>query len=373
MRLKSKFISVFTILMLLFTIIFTGFTYSEGAKKIAYIENDPYFNYTGTFYGILKGLDGLELIDVVNSLDFQIGDEDSKLIWDVISKRPSENIEFVEDGFFRLLMQSEDEQAQMMKRIEAGEFDLILVMGTKAGKFAAANIKNTPVMVFSTSNAVGAGIVDSPEDSGQDNLWAHVDTTRYYRQLDVFYDTFKFDKLGVVFEDTKSGRDLAAIPTIYKFAEENNFEVVEKYVSEAESEEDQARYDREIKAAYKEISKEVDAIYLTPGSRDTKKTYDYLESFYSENIPVFSQVGNLEVERGALFSVYRFNYDEIGAFGASQARSVMEGENIRELEQEFGETPSISINIEVARIIDYKFSIDVLLVTDKMFPKIIKE
>jgi ABC-type uncharacterized transport system substrate-binding protein len=270
-------------------------------------------------------------------------------------------------------MQTKEEQAAMLERIAVGEFDLIFVMGTKAGKFASENIKNTPVMVFSTSNAVGAGIIDSAMDSGEDNLWAHVDSTRYYRQLDVFYDTFKFEKLGVVFEDTDSGRDLAAIPTIYKFAEEKNFEVVERYVREAESEEDQARYDLELKAAYKEISKEVDAVYLTPGSRDTKKTYEYLESFYDENIPVFSQVGNLEVERGALFSVYRFNYDEIGAFGASQARRVMEGENIRELEQEFGETPSISINIEVARIIGYKFSIDVLLVTDKMFPKIIKE
>lgn len=252
------------------------------------------------------------------------------------------------------------------------KYDLVIVLGTRAGKFASANINGTPIMVFSTSNAIGAGITASSEDSGKDNIWAHVDTKRYLRQLNVFYDLFKFKTLGIVFENTESGRVQASYDLVKEFAKSNNVKLIEKHVSEPINPEDQLRYDQELKKAYKEIANEVDAFYLTTGARDTNVLYDYLEEFYNNKIPVFSQVGSREVKKGALMSVYRFNYDEIGYFGADRILKVLGGELPRKLGQEFGETPSISINIEVAKKIDYKPSLELLLIIDTFYKTIIK-
>jgi len=64
-------------------------------------------------------------------------------------------------------------------------------------------------MVFSTSNAVQVGIVNSNDYSGRDQVWAHMDPDRYRQQIEVFHDIFAFKKLGMVYEDSVSGRALA--------------------------------------------------------------------------------------------------------------------------------------------------------------------
>ena len=44
---------------------------------------------------------------------------------------------------------------------------------------------------------------------------------------------------------------------------------------------------------------------------------ELLEPFYEKNIPVFSQFGSIEVENGALMSVGKKTFDELGKYVAS--------------------------------------------------------
>jgi len=347
-------------------------TPTDGKYKIAYMENDPYFNYAGTFFGVLNGLEGTEWIESLEGLPYEQGDDDTSIMYEWLTEdMKSDYIEFPEDGYHQLIKMDDNAQEAFIKRLnETDDFDLLLVMGTKAGKFAAANITGTPVMVMSTSNAVGAGIVESTEDSGKENLWAHVDPERYLRQLRVFHDIFEFERLGIVYENSPSGRVVAALDTIETFAEERSIEVVRAYVDEAIDDDDKSRYDKELMNAYYEIAPKVDAFYLTPGSRTTDRLYDYMDNFYHYNVPVFSQVGPLEVSKGALMSVYRFNYDEIGYFGSDRVIRILKGATPRSLTQQFGETPSIFLNLEVAERIQYKIPFNILLISDKIFIEI---
>lgn len=342
---------------------------SEGKFRIAYLENDPYFNYAGTFYGILNGLKESGWIESLEGLPYQLGDDDTKSMYEWLStKMESKYLEFLENGYFQLIGMDDGAQDEFVRVLnETDTYDLLLVMGTKAGKFASKEIVNTPVMVMSTSNAVGAGIIASVEDSGRDNLWAHVDLDRYLRQLSVFDDVFKLKKLGIVYENTDSGRILAAVDLVESFAEERDIEIVRRFVDEAKGDDDKERYDLEVMKAYDELAHQVDGFYLTPGSRNTEELYKYLRPFYDAKVPVFSQVGPLEVSKGALMSVYRFNYDEIGFFGSDRLIRILKGTVPRELAQNFGETPSIFLNLAVAERIEYKIPFDILLISDRIF------
>lgn len=369
------------IILLLFTSVLSYSFYEKGkdnlhkadkSYNVVYVENDPYFNYAGTFEGILKGLEFIGYLPSLDDMPYVSGQSDTYAMFSwLVAHTKSSKISFKDGDYYRLTDMSDEEKQAFIDRMNtSGEADLIIAMGTKAGKFASQNINVTPVMVFSTSDAVGAGIVASAEDSGKDNVWAHVDTKRYFRQVSVFYDLVKFKSIGVVYEDTPEGRVLASLSTLEDFAKNNGLELVERHVKEAESIEDQERYDKDLIDAYKDIANEVDAFYLTAGSRDTQKLYEYLQPFYDSNVPVFSQTGIVEVEKGALMTVYRLNYDEIGYFGSDTITKVLEGELPRKLTQEFGETPSISINLEAAKMINFNIPFDVMLISDKIFTEI---
>lgn len=374
--------SIFICLVLIFILNFSTYSYglnnldpikNKNAKfKIAYCENDPYFNYTGTLYGIIKGLYELGWIKNIENIPYDSGSDDSKILWNWLSNNDvSDYIEFVDDAFISLIDMNEDTRFITMKnKLKNNDIDLILTMGTKAGKYTSENIRNIPVMVFSSSNAVRSNIVSGTIYSQSNNIWAHVDPNRYERQLRVFYDLFKFKRLGIVYENTELGKTLSAINTVKSFCLSHDITLVEKYVSEAKSIEDIPRYEEELKLAYESLSKEVDAFYLTVGSRELSNTHSYLTPFYLNKIPVFSQVGPTEVQRGALMSVYRYNYDGIGRFGADRLIRILKGSGTNDITQIYGDTPSISFNLEVANKIGYKIPFQILLISDIVYKKI---
>ena len=101
----------------------------------------------------------------------------------------------------------------------------MIAMGTWAGKDLANNRHHTPMMVLSTSDPIGSGIIKSVEDSGLDHVHARVDPYRYERQVRIFHDLVTFKKLGVAYEDSVIGRSYAAVEMIENVAKERNFEV----------------------------------------------------------------------------------------------------------------------------------------------------
>lgn len=246
------------------------------------------------------------------------------------------------------------------------DLDMMIVMGTVAGQALVNDVHSVPLMVFSTSNAVQAGIVKSNEDSGRNNVWAHMDPDRYRQQIEVFHDLFGFKKLGMVYEDSVPGRSFAAVEDVEAVARERGFEIVRYFVKDSQPDKD--AFSRETLAAHRKLAQEVDAVYMTLYmDRKAAMLPELLAPFYDKKIPVLAQQGAAEVKNGALLSVYRADFGGVGLFGAEAIARVLNGATPRSLPQVFANTPNIVLNLEAADKIGYAPPFDILLIADEIY------
>lgn len=348
---------------------------AEDGKKIriAYCETDPYSSYASTLYYIVQGFEKLGWLDQASGLPYKQGQEDTKGMWNWLSSHTGgSRLEFVKDGYYSL--QNDDKMAQrVVERLQKEkDIDLIIVMGTAAAKAIANDQHSVSTVVFSTSNAVQSGIVKQVETSGNSHIWAHTDPNRYQQQLEVFYDTFKFKKLGFVYDPSPMGQVFAAVADIKAVAEKKGFQCVGYEIQGAKDDGDQERFQKDLLVLQQKMASEVDAVYytVTPSKRlKTEKFQEILQPLYEKNIPVFAQVGD-EVPRGALLSVGRSDFSGVGMFGAEQIVNVLNGQPMDMLPQVYVDAPAIAINMEVARKIGYKPPFDILLVADKVYQSI---
>ena len=346
---------------------------NQGKKwRIAYIETGPYSNYAGTLYYLLKGLEARGWVKGVDKVPFTWGQLDTKSMWAYISSQSdfSAYIEFVPEGYYSLKSMPGQESTVLKRYTEKKDADLLIVMGTVAAKLMAADENLSNTVVFSTSNAVKSDIVKTAALSGRAKIWAHMDPYRYKQQLQVFADIFKFKKMGVVYEDSPNGRAFAAVDDIEAVSKEKRFEVVKKLVPGAKNYEDQERYFKDLLQAHQELAAEVDGFYYaispTPGLRP-EHLYAALRPLYDKKIPVFAQLGDEDVSRGALLSIARADFAGVGQFGAEQMAKLLNGAKADALPQIYSDTPTIALNLQVSKQIGWKPTFEILLVSDKIF------
>lgn len=340
--------------------------------RVAFVETGPYASYAGTFYYLLKGLESRGWVKGVEKVPYVWGQTDTQEMWNYISaqKEFSKFIEFMPDGYYSLKSMV-GQEADVVKRFsQPKEADLLILMGTVAGKMMTADGIQPKTMAFSVSNAIKSGIVKDASSSGRPKVWAHLDPVRYKQQLQVFSDIFHFKKMGVVYEDSPNGKAFAAVDDIEAVAKEKRFEIVRKLVPGTKGLEDQERYFQDLLQAHKDLAAEVDGFYYAiapaPGLR-VDKLDDVLQPFYEKKIPVFSQLGDDDVRRGALMSLARADFLGLGQFGAEQMTKLLNGASADALPLIYSNTPTIAINFQVAKRIGYKPPFEILLVSDKVF------
>ena len=352
----------------------------NGAKKwrIGYCETTTFSNYAGILNGLIQGLEEYGWITNAKDLPYIEGQNDSSVMWKWLGRTNlGEYIEFPTDAYYSLdAMKTIDgvsPEDQIINRMNTKkDIDIMIVMGTKAGTLLANDKHNVPIFVFSASNAYGSGIVKNIDYSTSDHIWAHMDTARFKRQLQVFNDIFKFKKLGIVYENSELGRSYSALSDIELMAKERGFTIEREFVNEPKDVHDMDRYRKDMKSAYSKLSDCVDAFYITIGSIDTKWLADLLTPFYEKKIPVFSQLGVDEVQHGAMMSITLFDFQNMGRFGADTIIKKLSGIEVRKLPQVYENTPQILLNLEAANKVGYKPTFDIMLVADKVFKKIEK-
>ncbi|MCF8011132.1 MAG: hypothetical protein K9L17_06645 [Clostridiales bacterium] len=346
----------------------TPVTRSDGTRwQIGYCESENFITYTKTLVGIVNALRERGWITDLDGFDSVSESSDSREIWRWLANRNvSPYIEFVDEAFYNLKNAGSSED--VVNRFNAqNDLDIMMVMGTQAGVVLGSNDNDTDIFVFAASNAVRSGIIDSVEDSGREHVWAHMDPTRFERQLNVFYDIINFKKLGMVYEDSDIARVYSAVSEVEKLAGEKGFEIVRYYVDEPRSPEDYPRYYREVQEAYDKLATCVDAMFVTIASLESKKLPQLFTPFYEKNVPVFSQLGNVEVQHGALMTVSVMDELNIGRFGADKIIKSLKGANPWELTQKFQCAPRIVFNSKVAQRIDFKIPFKLIIVTDEVY------
>lgn len=345
-----------------------GYTLHKGQKwRIGYCESQPYFEFDGILQGIVAGLEEMGWLENTSGLPYIPFQEDTGTMWQWLAAQDlGPYIEFVEDAHYDLSVDSGDE---IIRRLEEDkDIDLMILNGTLAGLTLANDKHSVPSLVFGTSNAVASGIIESENDSGMDHIWAHVDPDQFIRQVEVFYDIFRFKKLGILYVDDSFRKVFAAVDDVESVSKEKGFEVVHHHKVYDPDKVDQ--YLKDVYEAHTKLAREVDAMYVTNGAWQISKIYELLEPFYEKKVPVFSQVGSGEVRHGALMSLARADFSGIGSFGARTITEVFKGITPRKLPQRYEDAPSIALNLEVARIIGYKPTFDILLVADEIYLEI---
>ncbi|MDD2402812.1 MAG: hypothetical protein PHD60_11550, partial [Clostridia bacterium] len=241
----------------------TGYTLNEGQKwRIGYCESQPYFEFDGILYGIVKGLEERGWLNNTAGLSYTPFQEDTGSMWHWLATHDlGPYIEFVEDAHFDLSVDSSEE---IIKRLQEGkDIDLMILNGTLAGLALANDKHSVPSLIFGTTNAVKSGIIEAENDSGMNHIWAHVDPGVFRRQVEVFYDIFHFKKLGILYVDDSIRRTFAAVDDVESVAKDKDFEVVhyQMFYDPKELE----KYLKDVLEAHKKLAQEVDAMYVTNG------------------------------------------------------------------------------------------------------------
>lgn len=334
--------------------------------RIGYAESMPYGNYAATLAAILGELERMGWTGALTGMPYRQGQTDTAGLWSWLAARVgSPVLDFVPDAHATNL--TPEGAAALVRRLQdPGDIDLMIVMGTVAGVALATDAHRVPVLTFSCTNPVAAGIVASEADTGRDHVWAHLDPRRFQRQLSIFHKTFQFRRLGIAYDDSPTGRAIASLPDIEATAKRIGFELVERHVRAPINHLDQYRYEVDLTAAWEALSREADAVYITYGRWPLDRFTALARPFLKQRIPTFSQLGPEEVERGALMSIARADMAGIGHFGAATLARVMAGEPLRHLPQVYFDTPSIAWNAATAAAIGYRIPFPALLAADSL-------
>jgi ABC-type uncharacterized transport system substrate-binding protein len=341
--------------------------------RIAYLETRPFENYAATLANMIMALHRMGWVKSIDGLPYAKGQLDAKVIWDWMARQQNEPyLKFLQDGFYTLDGLTKDQvnakTDQICHRIqESKDIDLLLVMGTQGAQKMAHYHLPVPILAMSTSNAKESGIVQGNEFSGEEHVWAHMDPYRYKRQIDIFYDIFKFKTLGVVMDPDLAGRSFAAIDDILKTAKERKFKVVIENVQQPQKYgANKKQFPADLEAAFARLAPRVDAVYLGLFiGNDPKVLAQELSPLTQRKIPVFAQQSS-DVANGALMSLARQDFSGVGTFDATAMVRILKGESPGSIAQIYESSPNIMINLDVAKQIGYRPHFDLLLGADQI-------
>lgn len=348
-------------------------TTNNGQKwRIGYYEGGEYYDYKGWFIATIKGL--MEIGWIEKAALPEDNGEFTTGIWSWLSTQmKSDYIEFVKDAHYSAKW-DDTLRITMVETIinrlnNKKDIDLMLAFGTWAGKDLANNRHSTPTLVLSASNAVGAGIIKSNEDSGFDHIQAHVDPSLYERQVLIFHDVIGFKKIGIAYENSINGKSYAAIDIIEKLAQRKNFEIVSCYTQSDIA--DQNAAGQSVVDCIKKLVSDVDAIYVTQqGGVNSQTLPKIVEIANSHKIPTFSQSGSQEVQSGLFMSISNSGFKYVGQYHAGLIAKVFNGAKPRQLDQVFEGPPKVAINLKTARLIGFDPPMVLLGAADEIYKEI---
>ena len=347
-----------------------------GKWRIAYYEGGEYIDYRKTLIATINGLVALGWIDNMNFDPSKL--KGTREIWNRISDNSTSFfIQFVPDAFYSASWDDSIRKkttASIIDRFnKKKDIDLVIAMGTWAGQDLANNRHNVPTVVMSASNALKSKIIKSIEDSGYDHVHARIDPKREENQLRLFYNTVKFKKLGVIYEDTVAGRSYAAIDEIEKLSRELGFEI-KRCFAEGDIPDPHVA-DLNFINCFEKLVKTADAIYVTAHSGVNTRTISKLVEIAIEHeIPTFSQPGSDEVKYGLLLSLSRKSFRQVGLFEAAVIAKIFNNAKPRELPQVFEPSSTLAINLKTSELIGFSINlpIEVLAAADEFYREIIR-
>ena len=329
----------------------------DGSKwRIAYYEGGEWPDYLLHTRALVRKLMAMGWIEYERLPD-SASPEDTRAFWKWLSTTArSDYLTFVPDAFWSADW-DDAKRAQVtprvIERLNSGDIDLVLALGTWAGQDLANNRHHVPTIVMSTSDPIRAGIIKSAEDSGFDHVHAACDPARFRRQVRVFHRLTGFRRIGVVHEGTPAGITWANVADLEAVGRERGFEVLQMVVPEI------GRPDSEVIAdarrVYAEMAPKIDALWVSSLlAEKPPHLSETLQPMFRNKVRTWSQWGPTHARCGVLFATTREDTSESDDLYARTLAAIFHGARPRDLPQPYEDRGPIVVNTEVARRIGYK-------------------
>ncbi len=322
----------------------------KNIYRIGYIEAGEYWTYTSTLGAIKKALE--------TSGDLK------RLGW------KGKKAEFPKDAHYSPGWDNEKQLIKDAKTImNRKDLDLIISAGTAAtAAILKANNGSMPILGVAVADAVKSKFVINENDSGVDNFTVRIVPGRYKRMFQIFHDVVGFKKLGLIYPDTKSGRQYCNIDDAHQVAKKRGFEIIEyNKIGPSESTEDC------LKGIKFLIGAGMEAFFIPPlncfdwEKNDVKMLLDLL---VENKLPTFAREGSKMVKSGALMGFSTYDFTARGLFLAERIVRILLGEKPRSLPMVDNAIPKISLNLQVAELIGFDPSFDIIAASDEIFQEI---
>ncbi len=346
---------------------------NNGKKwRIGYYQGGDYVNYNSYLASTVKGLMDIGWIKETRIPEIR---GNTELFWEWLSTQvKSDYIQFIGDAYYSSnwdqTLRKKISERVIKRLVQEKNIDLMIAMGTWAGKDLSTDSHQTNTIVISASDPIRSGIIKSEKDSGLDHVHARIDPLRYERQIMIFHDMVKFKRLGVAYEDTNAGRSYAAVNAIEKVAEQRDFEIVRCFTKSDIS--DQKTINQSVIDCFEKLVTQVDAIYVTVQGGVNSKTIPKLVKLTQEKkIATFSQFGSEEVKQGFFLSTSRKGgFESAGRYFAVLIAQIFNGAAPRELNQIFEEKQNFAINLKTAESIGFYLYADIIAAADEIYKEI---
>ena len=342
----------------------------EQRWRIAYYQGGEYTDYYDYLHAMIDGLHQLGWIEPHSLPDFP--NKDTRKLWQWLSQNiRSQYLEFVADGYYSADWGSDIRKkvsSRLLSRLNhSRDINMVFAMGTWAGQDLANNLHRVPTVVISTADPLSSGIIQSLHDSGYDHLFASYDPRLRPQQIQVFHKLIGFNKLGVPYENTISGRSYAGMDLIEKASAELGFEIVPCYTLSDIA--DQQQVEQSVIECFDNLVRKVDAIFVSSqGGVNARTTPKLVEIANRYGIPTFSQGGEKEVRYGYLLSLIpRSGVGPEGLFIAENVGRIINGAKPRNLKQTFEGSFSMVINMKTAEKIGLYVNAELLAAADKLY------
>ncbi|MDR1545255.1 MAG: ABC transporter substrate-binding protein [Deltaproteobacteria bacterium] len=337
--------------------------------RVVYVEGGPWRDYAMNLLGLAHGLENLQLIEDGRA-PMPAQDDDASSIWRWLAANAGGGrLAFLPDGFYsagwdeeRLL---EIKQA-VLRRLAAGEVDLVLAFGTAAGGQMGTAEHSTPTLIITATDPVAAGLSQTEERSGLEHVHVQVEAGKIERQLSIFHNFFRFKTLGVPLDVTPEGRDSMGAATIERLAAELGFEL-RPCLAELEIP-DKEESHRNLLDCLERLSDEADAVYLTVSNGMIEsRMADIMAPMKAKRRPTFSQKGPSETKLGVLMSLAEDDFVSSGRFVAETVLAVLSGRSPGSLNQLYLAPLTMALNLKTAIDIGWNPSFEALAAVDELY------
>lgn len=278
---------------------------------------------------------------------------------------------------------NEDKFQRISDYLENHEGDpIVLAFGNRAGYLMAAEQSEARTLVINVNNPEHVGYTEGLRYSNQHHVHVSINKTKSVEQLRFFFSATQFKQLGVAYYDTIEGRADAGLVHINQLASEYGLEVLHCVIQHANSEHypgnipvdarDSSIGCDTVEECVDYLKDEVDAIYLAEQPNMTYTKFRELNApVMRHNLPLFSQMGNQEVEWGALMSLSELSYAATGKFEAKVIGRAVNNEGLLSIPQYFSSDLSVFINEDTAKHIGYSVPGVISWVAGVIYPRYI--